>query len=187
MTGCSLATAFREASDQDAAAVAELHAASWRTHYRGSARDSYLDGPIGAERLAFWNRRLSVPNPRRVVVLAQIGPRLAGFVCAIAGADARWGTLVDNLHVAADNKGRGLGRALMREAASRLPATAAAEPLHLFVLAANVAARGFYDRMGGEIVGEEHHSLPDGTEHPVIRYAWASPRQLIRIATGDVP
>lgn len=48
---------FRPALATDAAAIAELHADSWRRHYRGAYGDSYLDGDVGADRAAVWHGR----------------------------------------------------------------------------------------------------------------------------------
>ena len=37
---------FRPADADDAAAVAGLHADSWRRHYRGAFSDAFLDGDV---------------------------------------------------------------------------------------------------------------------------------------------
>ena len=37
---------FRSAEAGDAAAVAGLHADSWRRHYRGAFSDAFLDGDV---------------------------------------------------------------------------------------------------------------------------------------------
>ncbi len=49
---------YREATAEDALAVATLHAESWRTHYRGAYRDEYLDGPVLEERTGVWSERV---------------------------------------------------------------------------------------------------------------------------------
>jgi hypothetical protein len=51
---------LRTASARDAKPIADLHVDSWRRHYRGAFRDSFLDGDVFAERLAVW-----VGAPRR--------------------------------------------------------------------------------------------------------------------------
>jgi hypothetical protein len=53
---------FRRAGAVDADAIADLHADSWRRHYRGAYTDEYLDGPIAEERRAVWADRLSTPD-----------------------------------------------------------------------------------------------------------------------------
>jgi hypothetical protein len=42
----------RMATLADSAAIATLHADSWRRHYRGAYSDQYLDGNIVEERQA---------------------------------------------------------------------------------------------------------------------------------------
>jgi hypothetical protein len=37
---------FRAAGQDDAHAIAELHADSWRRHYRGAYSDAFLDGDV---------------------------------------------------------------------------------------------------------------------------------------------
>jgi ribosomal protein S18 acetylase RimI-like enzyme len=159
----------------DAEAVATLHVASWRATYRGSFSDAYLDGPIEAERASFWRTRLDHPPAGLIALLAEdeAGAPL-GFICGFAGHDARWGTLIDNLHVKPDLKGAGLGRRLMRGFADALRAAGSQAPVHLFVLARNDAARGFYARLGGTLVERINKLEPDGTAQPVDRIAWPS-------------
>jgi hypothetical protein len=59
---------YRPATEADTAAIAELHAESWRLHYRGSFPDAFLDGDVGAERLAEWTERLARPAPEDRIV-----------------------------------------------------------------------------------------------------------------------
>jgi hypothetical protein len=54
---------YRQATASDVAAIARLHAESWRRHYRGAYLDSYLDGDVVADRIAEWSGRLSGPGP----------------------------------------------------------------------------------------------------------------------------
>ena len=64
---------FRLAGPADAEAVANLHADSWRRHYRGAYSDAFLDGDVVADRLAVWTDRLREPDPRRCTILAEDG------------------------------------------------------------------------------------------------------------------
>jgi hypothetical protein len=50
---------YRQAAANDVAAIASLHAESWRRHYRGAYLDSHLDGDVVADRMAEWSDRLS--------------------------------------------------------------------------------------------------------------------------------
>jgi hypothetical protein len=92
--------------------VAQLHADSWRRHYRGAYADAFLDGDVVADRLAVWSARLA-GRANTVTVLAEDGTGPAGFVHVVFDDDERWGSLVDNLHVAVGRQRGGIGTALL--------------------------------------------------------------------------
>lgn len=71
---------FRTAGLSDSARVAELHAASWQSAYRGFLSDAYLDTDVPAERLRVWQAPLAQPSDRQYVLLAKQGGALVGFV-----------------------------------------------------------------------------------------------------------
>jgi predicted N-acetyltransferase YhbS len=104
--------AFRLARPADAKAVANLHADSWRHHYRGAYSDAFLDGDVVADRLAVWTDRLREPDPQRCTILAEDGS-LVGFASTVFAEDTTWGALLDNLHVADGHKRRGVGSRLL--------------------------------------------------------------------------
>jgi hypothetical protein len=84
---------IRLAAEADAEAIARLHAASWRTAYRGALSDAYLDGPIEAERIEVWRQRFESPSENQFVAVAESREQLDGFVCAYGGYDEKWGML----------------------------------------------------------------------------------------------
>jgi hypothetical protein len=91
----------------DAATVADLHTASWRSAYRGMLRDEYLDGDIATERRQVWTARLGESVDANYGFIAEAETVPVGFVYMLGGVDATWGTLIDNLHVLPGQKGRG--------------------------------------------------------------------------------
>ncbi|WP_172201504.1 N-acetyltransferase [Niveibacterium sp. COAC-50] len=165
---------FRIAGAADAPAVAQLHAASWRSAYRGVLRDDYLDGALASERAALWHRRLvdGVDAPLEVVLMED-SRGLLGFGCLCPDADPAWGPLIDNLHVQPALRGEGLGRRLMMALCDRMAASATTTGFHLWVLEANLAARAFYRRLGGCEQTPEYHEMPDGKRYPCLRVSWA--------------
>jgi ribosomal protein S18 acetylase RimI-like enzyme len=173
---------MRPARAADAARVAALHAASWRAHYRGSMSDQYLDGPVEAERAAVWKQRLESPRGGQVVLLAEEGDELVGFVCVFLDHDRTFGSFIDNLHVSAHRKGAGIGRTLMRQAGEAMLHAIPQRPAYLYVLEGNHAARAFYERIGGRVVEQGRHVEPDGSEVAVLRFVWDNAGALIAAA-----
>jgi GNAT superfamily N-acetyltransferase len=171
---------LRTATSADAVAVADLHADSWRRHYRGAYDDAYLDGDVFAERRAVWTERLARIDPAVArTILVEDGGRLLGFAHVMFDDDPTGGALVDNLHVTFDHKRGGIGTALMR--ASALAVIERPEPsgLYLWALEMNKAARAFYRARGGEEVEVEMSDLEGGGQAMAVRYAWPDPTLLL--------
>ena len=172
---------FREANKADADAIALLHAASWRTAYRGALSDTYLSGPIEAERIEVWRGRFEKPAKNQFVVVAESQHEIIGFVCAYGGHDKQWGTFLDNLHVAPQHKRGGIGAQLMGELASWSIKAYPGQGIYLWVLESNLAAQGFYERMGGENAGIDMWAPPDGSALPKIRIVWRDTPALLAV------
>jgi GNAT superfamily N-acetyltransferase len=171
---------FRSARPSDADAVAALHADSWRRHYRGAFSDAFLDGDVVADRLVVWSERLAEPDGRSETIVAEdrsVG--IVGFVHTIFEADARWGALLDNLHVVYGEKRRGVGSRLL--AASARGALDRRTGVYLWVLEQNADARAFYEARGGRCVERALVPPPGGIASRLngtpfgLRYAWADP------------
>jgi ribosomal protein S18 acetylase RimI-like enzyme len=157
----SMQTTYRAGGAADVEALAALHADSWRRHYRGAYSDGFLDGDVVADRRAVWSARLAEPAGT-ATVLAEDGSGLVGFVHVVFDADPRWGSLVDNLHVARASQRGGIGRALLGHAAAAVREHAAGGPVYLWVLGQNTAAQRFYQAMGGTLGERGTVSAPGG-------------------------
>lgn len=171
---------YREATENDAAAVAALHADSWRRHYRGAYLDEYLDSDIVADRLEVWTTRLAPPRLTHYTVCAEANSNVIGFAHVVFDDDPRWGALLDNLHVRSDLKGQGIGSRLLSEAAIELIRCRPSEALYLWVLDQNGAAQSFYDARGGTRVETTLRGpFPGGGRAVGHRYFWPEPSRLI--------
>jgi GNAT superfamily N-acetyltransferase len=170
----------RLATQDDATRIAALHAASWRIAYRGILSDAYLNAGIVAERTAAWSRRLAVPESGQHVLVAELNDTLAGFACALGASDPRWGTRLDNLHVAPTLHRRGVGARLLTAVAEWSSTQWPDHGLWCWVLKPNVTARRFYALLGGVESGEGVWYSPDGGTLTRIRYSWSSAAHLIR-------
>jgi ribosomal protein S18 acetylase RimI-like enzyme len=170
---------YRPAQPPDAQAIADLHAQSWRENYRGSFHDAFLDGDLVGERLSVWRKRLEHPPADQLVQLAVRGTTtLAGFVCAYGAHDPRWGSLIDNLHVAREFQRSGIASRLMWQAGAWLDARYPGAAVYLLVLETNASARRFYERIGGENAGASTMETHGGAIVRSCRYIWRRPALL---------
>ena len=169
---------FRAAEKDDAERIAGLHADSWRRTYRGMMLDEFLDGPVLANRLDEWDRRLSNTPVDRWVCLAMDGSRLVGFICIFGNKDPVWGSCIDNLHVSPDCHRRGIGAVLMGHAAKWLGDAYPGLGVYLWVMSANEQARRFYERLGAKNAGITIKPDPGGGNAPNCRYVWQDPSVL---------
>jgi ribosomal protein S18 acetylase RimI-like enzyme len=163
---------IRPINGNDIAAVASVHAASWRSAYRGILRDDFLDGDLDSNRVSLWEKRLSPLPPEHFGYLALEAEQPIGFAFAFGAHDPQWGTQIDNLHVLPRFKSRGLGRRLLAELCEHARAAHPHAGLYLWVYEQNTAARGFYESLGSEPVERVVIQAPGGGEVAEWRYAW---------------
>jgi ribosomal protein S18 acetylase RimI-like enzyme len=158
--------AIRTAKVADADAIAALHAASWRSAYRGIFKDSTLGPALDGERRAHWSGKLATMVPDDTVLIADG----VGFIAVWARGDRGFGAYIDNLHVHPERRSGGLGRRLLGEAMRRVAGRGEARA-YLWVFDANTRAIDFYRRLGGNIV-ESGFDTVDGLDVPHSRIVW---------------
>lgn len=163
---------IRRAGPSDWAAIAAIHAASWRSAYRGIYPDSYLDEQASVERRAYWCEAFGGMDPELdAVFLAEQAGEAVGFACVRRKAETA-GPLLDNLHVLPERKGGGIGRRLIAAAAAWLVEREAEAALQLVVWAGNAPARRFYELLGGREVEVFDAPTPGGGTAPQVRVRW---------------
>lgn len=169
-------------SPDDADALADLHTRSRQSAYRGLYGDAYLDGELFTVSRETWRARFADHDPARDLILAA---REHGVPVALAYASFRLkpelGALLDNLHVAPERKGRGLGGRLLAGVARWLVEEHAGAPLHIEVYAPNAKALGFYESRGGTEIARYAEAVPGGRVVEVVRYRWSRPERLIEV------
>jgi GNAT superfamily N-acetyltransferase len=169
----------------DAGRIADLHADSWRRHYRGAYADSFLDGDLAADRRAVWSARLAAQTGTDTVV-AEHDDRLVGFVHVVFDDDAVWGSIVDNLHVVHDQHRTGIGTRLLAHAAQAVIDRATSKAMYLWVLQQNTAAQQFYRASGAACRETATVSPPCGDPARLngtprkLRMAWPDTSSLVR-------
>ena len=175
---------LREATKAGTAALASLHVASWQETYTAILPDEITAGLSVERQAAMWSKILGDPGAFGCasVVLASAGDDIVGFgSCGEqrdqALADAGFGGEFSAIYVLRSHQSRGIGRAIMtrmRTALFRVGHTAAS----LWVLRDNASARTFYERLGGEIIGEKARE-ESGAALVEVAYGW---RDLSRFA-----
>ena len=171
---------IRDAGIDDAANVAVIHCASWRSAYAGILEQSFLDGPIETDRAALWNDRFIYPQAEQIVLIAEeASAQPIGFLCAFGGVDPHWGSLIDNIHVLPSHRGQGSGARMMQNVAMRLASRHPGMGIHLWVFAANEAGLRFYERLGGIVVERDTSRIPAAKGAAVLRLHWPDPYSLL--------
>lgn len=144
-------SAIRRARPDDARAIAALHTASWKTHYRGLLPDELLDSLTLEASEARHRRNLESPG----------SPELRAWVLEEDGAVVGWsvtGPARDEdldvgshelyaIYLRPECVGRGQGRALMQHCIADLAGRGFAE-IVMWVLRGNERAQRFYAAAG---------------------------------------
>jgi RimJ/RimL family protein N-acetyltransferase len=155
----------RRARAEDAAAIAEVHAATWRAAY---------EHVFGAERLAartadvaLWEGVLA--RGRSDVHVADDGS-VVGFASAGESRDPDAVAELYAIYVLPSAWGTGAGTSLMRAALDAMRARFSGEEAVLWVLEDNPRARRFYEREGWALDGARKEEEWLGVVIPEVRY-----------------
>ena len=172
---------IRRARAADAAAIGRVNVESWRTSYPGLVPDSYLLGLSEEASAGRWRAQLSNPEGSGAVwVAVERHQGLVGFASCGPQRTALpgHGGELYTLYLLDTAQGRGLGRRLLAAAAAGLLAEGT-EGMVAWVLRDN-PARWFYERMGGQRLGEQTISLGRALL-PEIAYGWRDLSELARL------
>jgi ribosomal protein S18 acetylase RimI-like enzyme len=160
----------RRAELADAAAIGAVHVAAWRSTYPGILPDAYL-ARLSPTRLAL-QYRAAIGGGATVIVAARSGdgPRIVGFTTAgFARTPGLGDGEVETLYVLDDFRDQGLGRRMLRAAASQLAANGCASAF-VWVLRDN-PSRWFYRHLGGKPSAEGRTRLA-GVALNQVAYSW---------------
>jgi GNAT superfamily N-acetyltransferase len=148
----------REASVDDAAAIARVQVASWRDAFRGLLPADYLEQLDEAERAGYWADKLTGLGERETVLVAEEDGEVVAFAHAGPADEPEHGELYA-MHVWPALRRRGIGFDLHDAALRRLRA-AGVRSVHLWLLKGNELARRFYERQGWVDDGAEREGMP---------------------------
>ncbi|WP_444683947.1 N-acetyltransferase family protein [Alkalicoccus luteus] len=159
----------RKAQPADAGGIAAVHVDSWRETYRGIVPDSYLDRMSKAEREQKWKEKTNS------VIVAEIEGQIAGFVHYGPERSGSWSGFdgeIYALYIRKQHHRQGAGL-LLFEAAGHELGRLGLEAAVCCVLTENRQARCFYEKSGGELLGEDTF-LIDGVRMHELIYGWRS-------------
>jgi GNAT superfamily N-acetyltransferase len=160
--------AIRPATPTDALAIATVRVDAWRTTYRGMIPAAYLAAMKVEESQALWERVLTAaPNTTNTFV-AELDERVVGFASGMMLAEPKHG--LDAELTAVYLACAGIGRRLVAAVAAAQRAHGA-QGLIAWVIAANKAARAFYESLGAEILVEQPFTW-DGMDLVEAGYGW---------------
>jgi len=162
----------------DAEALALTHVTSWRETYRGLLPDAYLARMSVAQHTRRFARSLLRPGPDDVTLAAADRNGIVGY--AQGGPSRRrlaGEAEVATLYVLKMAQGHGLGVRLLSQTARALAARGAMS-LVISVLRDNLAARGFYEHLGGVAEPARMEPGPAGGLLHEVAYRWPDIRAL---------
>ncbi len=164
---------IREARPEDAAAIAHVHTASWRTTYRGIVPDDVLANLSEERRELMWARTLVPESAEFAYVAEDDAGQIIGFA---SGGPEREGDPVYTgelyaIYLLEAAQGKGTGRALLTAVREQLARKGHAAMI-LWVLAENPACR-FYAALGGVPLRETTVEM-GGASLREIAFGWAA-------------
>jgi ribosomal protein S18 acetylase RimI-like enzyme len=160
----------RSAVIDDAPAIARVHVASWRSTYRTQLPADFLDSLTETGYTDRWRRFIGEASNRVYVV--EDGGDLVGFASGgreRAGETGYTGELYA-IYVLDAYQRRGYGMELVRAVVAGLRELGL-EDMIIWVLRDNVAARLFYERLGGVYVRSQPITIGSATLEEVS-YGW---------------
>ena len=169
---------IRKANIRDLSSIVELHTQSWRENYSKVLSAKYLQEEIYADRKKVWMSRLTKPPANQLILIAELDNEFCGFVCVYGAKHREFGTIIDNLHVKSNSKGKGIGTKLIVAAAKWAVTNFENDNLYLEVLEVNSKAIKFYESLGGKKIDTAYWHTPCGNNAKELIYSWGLPKKL---------
>jgi ribosomal protein S18 acetylase RimI-like enzyme len=162
---------LRPGAYEDAAALAQVHVATWRDAYAGILPTDMLVRMSVDRQTRYWRTALMRRRANEAITVATVDEILVGFgTCGPArGRDAVRTGEVQMLYVDNDYQERGLGRALLRALFAALRRHRMDRAV-IWVVAQN-PARFFYEAMGGTMHAERSERLWNA-DIATLSYVW---------------
>jgi GNAT superfamily N-acetyltransferase len=163
---------IRPALPGDAGAIAQVRVDAWRTTYKGMIPDTYLAAMKVDESAALWLRVLDAASTKASVFVALNEAEVVGFAGGNLLPEPKLGfdAELTAIYLRQGAQRAGVGRRLVAHVAAAERAQGATG-LVTWVIAANRAARAFYERLGAELLIEQPFQW-DGMDLVEVGYGW---------------
>lgn len=186
---------IRPARTADAATIAAVHVAAWRSTYPGILPDDYLAGLSLRRQTAHYDATIRAGVGVHVAVASGVDlgpmgsgggglPRIIGFATGGLARGAMALQLaegeVETLYVLDDWRDRGIGRRLMQATAAHLAGIGCQSAL-VWVLRDN-PSRWFYARLGGRAAAEMPVEV-GGVSVMQTAYVWSPIERLVQASS----
>ena len=168
---------IRKATQADIPTIAALHIEGWKGAYGGIVDQAYLDSLTVEQRTKDWEGWIAAGESE--VFIAEEGGTPAGFVVIGRTKTPPPGSSpirpshsgeVYALYLHPDFWRKGIGTALIKHAARELK-DRKHSTVCLWVLDANVRAKSFYEKMGGQKIGNKMFEIGPSKLKEVC-YGW---------------
>jgi len=153
--------------------MAAVHVDTWRAAYRGIVPDDYLANLSREESERRWLDRLTTDAGG--VFVAEGARGIFGFASGnprqmFSKGLEEYGGVFEAVYVLPEGQGSGVGRALVAAVAWHLVERGITSGL-LWVFEENLAARGFYESLGGTVLAHDGFEL-GGAWVREVAYGW---------------
>ena len=168
---------IRAARPGDGDAIARIRIAGWRHAYQSIVPADFLASMDTGAEAAKVEAAISDPTNPFEILLAVRGTETFGFIVfsrAFPGRDAQGGQAeVKALYVPPESQRTGTGSALLTKAINTLRPNY--QSLIIWCLKDNPTGRAFYEKHGGQLIGEpKFFALPETPEITLVEvgYTW---------------
>ncbi len=166
---------IRNAQLSDAFKIAQIHIASWRSAYKGMVPDDYLDKLSVEKRKRGWEEIINgLDASGQCLIVAEDKGEIVSFISA--GAARKYNLEFDGELYAIYSDpayyGHGAGTILFEKCTDYLKQEGFSN-FYCWVLEDNKIGRRFYERIGGEIVGNQKETVEiAGKKLQEVMYGW---------------
>ncbi|MGD8456432.1 MAG: GNAT family N-acetyltransferase [Anaerolineales bacterium] len=172
---------IREATAEDARAIAEVHVSAWRSSYADILPPGVLAGLSAESRAAMWEKGLLQSRGMNFLFVAENSDgEIVGFTGGGRSSEGIKGYLgeIRVLYILEAYQRMGVGTKLFRAAVARL-LDKGTTSLLVWVFK-DSPYRQFYEKLGGECIGEKVFEIAGGN-YLAVGYGWKDSRCLVDI------